>query len=149
MNKEQVQCVLRDNGNNMIKAMDEACLPSFRCFALTLQLVIHNGLLSQQIVVDLLVICRSIVRYFKHSSIAYHKLAAIQENIWLPKHTLKKDVSTRWNSSLYMIQSILEQKMALAAYAAENNVRQLTANQLEIARKSHRLFQKKLLHSQW
>ena len=34
-----------------------------------------------------------------------------------------------------MIQSILEQKMALAAYAAENDIPQLTANQLEIARK--------------
>jgi len=31
-----------------------------------------------------------------------------------------------------MIQSILEQKMALAAYAAENDISQLTANQLEI-----------------
>ena len=34
-----------------------------------------------------------------------------------------------------MIQSILEQKMALAAYAAENDIQQLSANQLEIARK--------------
>ena len=34
-----------------------------------------------------------------------------------------------------MIQSILEQKMALAAYAAENDIPQLTASQLEIARK--------------
>ena len=34
-----------------------------------------------------------------------------------------------------MIQSILEQKMALAAYAAENDIQQLTATQLEIARK--------------
>ena len=34
-----------------------------------------------------------------------------------------------------MIQSILEQKMALAAYAAENDIQQLTANQLEITRK--------------
>ena len=34
-----------------------------------------------------------------------------------------------------MIQSILEQMMVLAAYAAENDIPQLTANQLEIARK--------------
>ena len=32
-----------------------------------------------------------------------------------------------------MLQSVLEQKMALAAYAAENDIPQLTANQLEIA----------------
>ena len=38
-----------------------------------------------------------------------------------------------WNSTLYMVESILEQKMALAAYAAENNIAQLTPTQLEIA----------------
>ena len=135
ISSEQVHCVVRDNGSNMIKAMDEACLPSFGCFAHTLQLVIHDGLLTQRIVIDLLAVCRSIVGHFKHSSVAYHKLATIQENLQLPKHTLKQDVSTRWNSSLYMIQSILEQKMALAAYAADNDIQQLTASQLEIARK--------------
>ena len=34
-----------------------------------------------------------------------------------------------------MLQSVLEQKMALASYAAENDIPQLTVNQLEIARK--------------
>ena len=79
--------------------------------------------------------CRSIVGHFKHLSVASHLLTRIQDNLGLPRHTLKQDVSTRWNSSLYMLQSILEQKMALAAYAAKNDVSQLTANQLEIARK--------------
>ena len=141
ISREQVHCVLRDNGSNMIKAMDEACLSSFGCFAHTLQLVIHDGLLTQHVVVGLLAVFRSIVGHFKHSSVAYHKLAAIQENLRLPKHTLKQDVSTRWNSSLYMIQFILEQKMALAAYAAEIDIKQLTANQLEIARKMTLVFE--------
>ena len=35
INKEQVHCVLRDNGSNKVKAMDEACLPSFGCFVHT------------------------------------------------------------------------------------------------------------------
>ena len=131
----QVHCVIRDNGSNIVKAMSEAGLPSFGCFAHSLQLIVHEGLLTQRVVIDLLAVCRSIVGHFKHSSVACHKLARIQENLGLPQHTLKQDVSTRWNSTLYMIQSILEQKMALAAYAAENDIPQLTANQLEIARK--------------
>ena len=69
----------------------------------------------------LLIYLLFVVGHFKHSSIAYHKLATIQENLQLPKHTLKQDVS--------------KQKMALAAYAAENDIQQLTANQLEITRK--------------
>ena len=131
----QVHVVIRDNGSNMVKAMTEANLPSFGCFAHSLQLVINDGLLSQRVVKDLLAVCRSIVGHFKHSSVAYHKLAQIQENLDLPKHKLIQDVSTRWNSTLYMMESILEQKMALAAYAAENNIAQLTPMQLEIARR--------------
>ena len=48
---------------------------------------------------------------------------------------VKQDISSQWNSTLSMIQSILEQMMALAAYTAENVMPQLTANQLEIVRK--------------
>ena len=83
---------------------------------------------------DLLATCRSIVGHFKHSSVACHKLAHIQENLQLPKHKLKQDVVTRWNSTLHMLESILEQ-MALAAYAANNNVQHLTAKQLEMTRR--------------
>ena len=131
----QVHVVIRDNGTNIVKAMTEANLPSLGCFAHTLQLVVNDGLLSQRVVKDLLAICRSIVGHFKHSSVAYHKLAQIQDNLNLPKHKLKQDVSTRWNSALYMVESILEQKMALAAYAVENNITQLTPTQLEIAKR--------------
>ena len=38
----------------------------------------------------------------------------------------------RWNSSLYMLQWILEQKMALAAYSTEHTVVQLTAYHLHV-----------------
>ena len=131
----QVHCVVRDNGSSMVKAMSEGGLPNFVFFAYSLQLVVHDGLLSQHVVIDLLAVCRSIVRHFKYSSVASHKLARIQENLDLPWHTLKQVVSTCWNSTLYMIQSILEQKMALAAYAAKNDIPQLTASQLEKAQR--------------
>ena len=131
----QVHVVIRDNGSNMVKAMTEACLQSFGYFAHSLQLVVNDGVLSQRGVRDFLAICRSIVGHFKHSSVAWHKLAQIQENLDLPKHKLKQDVSTRWNSNLYMVESILEQKMALTAYAAENSIVQLTPTHLELAKR--------------
>lgn len=128
----KVHVIIRDNGSNMIKAMTKANLPSFECFAHTLQLVINDSLLSQRVVKDMLSVCRSIVEHFKHSSVACHKLAQIQI---CQKHRLKQDISTKWNSTLYMVESILEQKMALAAYAAENNIPQLTPNQLKITKR--------------
>ena len=47
-----------------------------------------------------------------------------------------QDEPTRWNSSLYMIQSVVEQKMAIATYgAADGPIPVLTASQLDIATK--------------
>ena len=84
--------------------------------------------------VDLLSICRGTVGHFKHSSLAYGKLHQIQESLNLPRHRLKWDEPTRWNSSLYMLQSIIEQKMAIAAYGSENDM-VLSQTQLDLANK--------------
>ena len=131
----QVHLVLRDNAANMAKAMREASLPSFGCFAHSLQLVVHDGVLSQRAVVDLLATCRKIVGHFKHSPVAYSRLRSIQERLDIPQHRLQQDIRTRWNSSLHMVQSVVEQKMALAAYATESDIPILSATQLDLAEK--------------
>ena len=80
--------------------------------------------------------CHSIVGHFKHSTLAYHKLDQIRERLDIKKHRLQQDEPTRWNSTLYMLQTIYEQKMALAAYATEHGgITMLTPNQIELTRK--------------
>ena len=71
---DKVHLVLRDNGANMIKAIRDTSLLSFGCFAHTLQLVVHDGILSQCAVTDMLAICRRIVGHFKHGSVVYFRL---------------------------------------------------------------------------
>ena len=44
----KVHVIVHDNGNNMVKAIEEASLPSFGCFEQSLQLVVHDGLLPQR-----------------------------------------------------------------------------------------------------
>ena len=104
----QVHLVLRDKAANMVKAMQEASLPSFGCFAHSLQLVVEDGVLSQRAVIDVLATCRKIVGHFKHSTIAYSRLCSIQQCLDIPQHHLQQDIQTRWNSSLYMVQSVIE-----------------------------------------
>jgi len=94
-----------------------------------LQLVVHDGVLSQRAVIEILAICRSIVGHFK---LAYSRLCEIQQNLGLPQHRLEQDEPTWWNSTLYMLQSITEQKMALAAYSSEFGLTQLSSYQLEL-----------------
>ena len=133
--KHNVQLVLRDNAANMEKAMRDATIPSYGCFAHSLQLVVNDGVFVQRSVNDLLAICRRIVGHFKRSTLASGKLKDIQKNLSLPQHNLKQDEPTRWNSSLYMIQSVVEQKMAIAAYGADGSIPILSASQLDIATK--------------
>ena len=66
---------------------------------------------------------------------AYGKLHQIQESLGLPQHRLKQDEPTRWNSSLNMLQSIVEQKMAIAAFVSENDISILNQTQLDLANK--------------
>jgi hypothetical protein len=122
----------------MVKAMADAQITSFGCFAHTLQLIINDGVLKQAGVVKLLANCRRVVGHFKHSSVASCRLKQIQESLQLQQHQLKQDEPTRWNSSLYMLQSIVEQKSAIAAYRAEtsdNKIPHLPANQIDLANK--------------
>ena len=54
INKENVHIVLRDNASNMARAMKDADLCSYSCFAHSLQLVVNDWVLCQCVVVDIL-----------------------------------------------------------------------------------------------
>ena len=116
--KSKVHAVVRDNARNMAKAMRDSKLTSFGCMAHSLQLGIHDGVLTQPSVTKALTICRKIVGHFKHSPLAYSRLQAVQTKV----KRLQQDVPTRWNSTFFMMESLLEQKHALAAYAADHDL---------------------------
>ena len=63
---DQVHLVLRDNAANVAKAMRDASLPSTGCFAHTLQLVVHDRMLSQWVVMETLADCRKNCWPFYH-----------------------------------------------------------------------------------
>ena len=136
ISKSSVHMIVADNASNMKRAMKEGQFEAQGCFAHTLQLVVNDGVLSQRAVIDTLAVCRSIVEHFKHSTIAYHKLDQIRERLDIKKHKLQQDEPTRWNSTLYMLQTVYEQKMALAAYATEHGgIIMFTPNQIDLTRK--------------
>ena len=130
IDKKRVHVVLRDNARNMTKALDDGNLPSLPCMAHTLQLAVSEGLQSQRTITDTVATGRRIATHFKHSSLAYSKLHTIQEELGQPTKRLQQDVPTRWNSTFYMLQSLLEQKRPLGLYATEHKLPAvLTTNQ--------------------
>ena len=87
-------------------------------------------------VIDTLAVSRRSVGHFKHSILAYHLLDEIRERFDITKHKLQQDEPTRWNFTLFMLESIYKQKMALAAYATEHGgITMLSSNQLNMAGK--------------
>nr|XP_023693584.1 zinc finger BED domain-containing protein 4-like [Paramormyrops kingsleyae] len=133
INHERVHVVLRDNARNMAKALDDANLKSLPCLAHTLQLVVNEGQLAQRSIADVVATGRKLIGHFKHSPLAYSRLYDIQAQLNQPKKRLQQDVSTRWNSTVYMLQSLLEQRRAICVYAAENDLpATLTAHQWEL-----------------
>ena len=55
----------------------------------------------------------------------------------MPPKRLQQDVRTRWNSTYYMIQSLIAQKRALCAYIAEHGLpATLTASQWGLLEKT-------------
>ena len=132
--KERCHLVVRDNAANMAKCFQDVGISSVGCFAHTIQLAVNDGILSQKYVTDIIATCRKIVGHFKHSSTATSRLHELQAQLNLSNHQLIQDVSTRWNSSFYMMQRLLEQRQALALYAAESvtAVGSLSPNQWDV-----------------
>lgn len=99
-----------------MEVSDVASLP---CVAHTLQLAINEGMLCQRSVSDVIAICRRIVGHFKHSPLAYSRLHSVQIQLGMRPKVFQQDITTRWNSTFYMLKSLLDQKQAIAAYSAD------------------------------
>ena len=117
--RDHFHVLVRDNAANMVKAFKDAKLESIGCFSHTLQLCIKDGLFAQRAVSDVIAISRSLVGHFKHSSSASDRLKELQAELGLPQHKLIQDVTTRWNSSYYMLNRLVEQRRAVAVFCTE------------------------------
>ncbi|XP_039862989.1 zinc finger BED domain-containing protein 4-like [Simochromis diagramma] len=60
-----------------------------------------------------------IVGHFKHSALASSRLKDIQLQVNQPARRLQQEVQTRWNSTFYMTQTLIEQKQALGIFVSE------------------------------
>ncbi|XP_077386781.1 E3 SUMO-protein ligase ZBED1-like [Festucalex cinctus] len=107
--------LVTDNATNMILAGSAAEMkPHVRCIAHTLNLSSQKTFKVDQ-VKPILVKIRRIVTFFHKSTKASDALRDQQHSLGLAHHKLIHDVSTRWNSSLEMLERFWEQKDAVAA----------------------------------
>ena len=124
--EEKLVCIVRDNGTNFVAGLRNVNLPNIPCLAHTLQLVIDDGVLAQPCVVNLLAASRRLVGHFKRSNVHLHALGRILN---LKKHRLIQDDPTRWNTSYYMLERLIEQRQAICAAEIECRVNSELTNQ--------------------
>ena len=108
--------ITTDNGANIVSAINllgwsDRHVP---CFSHTLQLGVQKAMAIPS-VSKALGRCRRLVGHFHHSSKSNYLLQKKQEALNHPKHALVQNVITRWNSSFYMAERILEQQQPLCA----------------------------------
>jgi hypothetical protein len=119
--EEFIVALVHDNASNMTTAARELGWESLPCVAHTLQLAVNKGLNISQISRQSAV-CRKLVGHFKHSSLAMTALKEKQEQLNLEKHHLIQDVSTRWNSTYFMFERLLEQRWGIYAVLHDEKV---------------------------
>jgi len=87
-------------------------------------------------VVNLLAASRRLVGHFKCSNVNLHALGRIQDQLNLKKHHLIQHKPTRWNTSKYMLNCLIEQRQAIYAAEIECQVNsESSAQQWQVAEK--------------
>ena len=94
---------------------------SVQCAAHKLQLAVHEGL-DINTIARAIAASRKLVGHFKHSALATAQLGLRQKQMNVPEARLKQDCITRWNSTLYMIQSVLANRWPISAVLGDDEV---------------------------
>lgn len=104
--EEKIFLAISDNAANIQKAIrDDLKWKHFGCYAHTINLIVRDGL---KIVEPIISKLRTLVGHFKRSSTAMAKLQEIQKQLGKSPLKLLQDVVTRWNSTYYMVERIIE-----------------------------------------
>ncbi|XP_060836462.1 E3 SUMO-protein ligase ZBED1-like [Rhopalosiphum padi] len=114
--KDKIVTIVSDNGSNIKNAINVHLSKHHHpCVAHTLNLSINEAILSNKDFLGVLKKCRTLVGHFKHSVFASEKLKELQTQMGLPVLKVIQDVSTRWNSSVHMLDRLVQIKAPLSA----------------------------------
>ncbi|XP_066964239.1 zinc finger BED domain-containing protein 4-like [Macrobrachium rosenbergii] len=110
----KITLLVTDNASNMLAAA-RLCTPwrHIPCFAHTLNLVVTNILEKHEDIVNIRKKVRYIVTFFHSSVKASDRLTEVQRQQNIPEHKLIQEVQTRWNSTFYIFERMIEQHQAV------------------------------------
>ena len=121
----KVVATVHDQGSNM-EAFSRLMKEQYRwestnCAAHRIQLCVEDGLKINAIA-RLVGAGRKLVSHFRHSSVATAALADRQKSMSMPVKKLIQDCATRWNSTYYLLQRIVETRWPISAVLSDERV---------------------------
>ena len=111
--REKSFTIVTDNASNMTAVVRLTGWRHIPCFSHTLNLVVQEAIKADRAVVAVKKKCKEIVTYFHHSAKAMDKLRENQKQVGIPENKLIQEVDTRWNSTFYMFERMLQQHQAV------------------------------------
>ena len=121
----RVVAVVYDQGSNMEAfsrlMKEEYNWESTNCAVHRIQLCIDDGLKINAIA-WLVGACRKLVNHFRHSTIATAALADRQKCMSMPVKKLVQDCATKWNSTYYLLERIIETRWPISAVLSDEKV---------------------------
>ncbi|CAG5052904.1 unnamed protein product [Parnassius apollo] len=118
--RSKCEAITTDNAQTMINAAAKLHIRHIPCFAHTLNLTVSDSF-AVTCLDQILKKCKSIVTFFKMSTLASDKLRAIQRELNKPELKVIQEVPTRWNSAYHMLQRIVTMKTELTLALNECN----------------------------
>lgn len=106
--------VLEDGGHSTLQ-----------CFGHTVDLIVNEAIKSQRMVQNILSIARKICERVHRSAKAKEKLTELQKTYQLPENQPVQDVPSKWKTSFFMLERLVEQKKAIDEMSIECNFREL------------------------
>ncbi|XP_047431537.1 zinc finger BED domain-containing protein 4 [Mugil cephalus] len=112
--------------NNTIRnTLEDHGHVTMQCFGHTIDLIVSEAIKSQRMVQNLLSIARKICERVHRSAKAKEKLAELQKVHQLPENQLIQDVPSKWRTSFFMLERLVEQKAAIDELSIECNFREM------------------------
>lgn len=108
---EKVVAFIHDNCKNIANAgkvlESENGWISLSCAGHTLQLCVNSGL-EVTVIKNTITAGRRLTTHFRKSEPALRALRSRQKDMRIDSHNLIQDVSTRWNSTFYMVERLVD-----------------------------------------
>ena len=106
------------------KILEDNDHTAVQCFESSIDLIVTEAIKSQRMVQNLLSIARKICERVHRSTKAKDKLTGLQKEYHLPENQLVQDIPSKWKTSLYMLERLVEQKKAIDEMSIECNFRE-------------------------